>query len=231
MVSLAPRTATLAFLLALSTGCTTFSGAEVDHVVLCRDEDEHRMTFGEAFNADYLQPWQGIATNTKALPAGVAPTHAAMIHKPLYHGCIDAHGAVSEPVALAMARGALERTGSTCALAITGVAGSFAAILAGLDQLAAAGATVVTNTVVCAANVASLAATRACATEKAVVAASCSTSVCAFCAKSASARSTSPPPSASQPLSHARPWGRGGGRQLQERRGGGRRGGNKATHV
>jgi len=40
--------------------------------------------------------------------------------------------------------------------AITGVAGSFAAILAGLDQLAAAGATVVTNTVVCAANVASL---------------------------------------------------------------------------
>lgn len=40
--------------------------------------------------------------------------------------------------------------------AITGVPGSFAAILAGLDQLAAVGATVVTNTVVCAANVASL---------------------------------------------------------------------------
>lgn len=34
-------------------------GILVDHVVLCRDEDEHRMTFGEAFNADYLQPWQG----------------------------------------------------------------------------------------------------------------------------------------------------------------------------
>lgn len=31
------------------------------------------------------------------LTAGVAPTHAAMIHKPLYHGCIDAHGAVPSP--------------------------------------------------------------------------------------------------------------------------------------
>src|SRR4029450_13994122 len=29
--------------------------------------------------------------------AGIAPTHAAMIHKPLYHGCIDAHGAVPSP--------------------------------------------------------------------------------------------------------------------------------------
>ena len=29
--------------------------------------------------------------------AGVAPSHAAMIHKPLYHGCIDAHGAVPSP--------------------------------------------------------------------------------------------------------------------------------------
>jgi YVTN family beta-propeller protein len=29
--------------------------------------------------------------------SGVAPTHAAMIHKPLYHGCIDAHGAVPSP--------------------------------------------------------------------------------------------------------------------------------------
>jgi YVTN family beta-propeller protein len=29
--------------------------------------------------------------------AGVVPTHAAMIHKPLYHGCIDAHGAVPFP--------------------------------------------------------------------------------------------------------------------------------------
>ena len=31
------------------------------------------------------------------MTAGVAPTHAAMIHKPLYHGCIDAHGAVPSP--------------------------------------------------------------------------------------------------------------------------------------
>jgi 6-phosphogluconolactonase (cycloisomerase 2 family) len=29
--------------------------------------------------------------------AGVAPTHAAMVHKPLYHGCIGAHGAVPSP--------------------------------------------------------------------------------------------------------------------------------------
>ncbi len=28
---------------------------------------------------------------------GVQPTHAAMIHKPLYHGCIDAHGVVPSP--------------------------------------------------------------------------------------------------------------------------------------
>ncbi len=28
---------------------------------------------------------------------GVMPAHAAMIHKPLYHGCIDAHGAVPSP--------------------------------------------------------------------------------------------------------------------------------------
>src|SRR5688572_13270696 len=28
---------------------------------------------------------------------GVMPPHAAMIHKPLYHGCIDAHGAVPSP--------------------------------------------------------------------------------------------------------------------------------------
>jgi YVTN family beta-propeller protein len=30
----------------------------------------------------------------RLVTAGVTPTHAAMIHKPLYHGCIDAHGAV-----------------------------------------------------------------------------------------------------------------------------------------
>ncbi|MCA9676101.1 MAG: radical SAM protein, partial [Myxococcales bacterium] len=41
--------------------------------------------------------------------------------------------------------------------AITGRPGSFAAIVAGLDALRAAGATVVTNTVICAANVAQLA--------------------------------------------------------------------------
>jgi YVTN family beta-propeller protein len=29
--------------------------------------------------------------------ADIVPPHAAMIHKPLYHGCIDAHGAVPSP--------------------------------------------------------------------------------------------------------------------------------------
>jgi len=33
----------------------------------------------------------------RLVTAGVVPTHAAMIHKPLYHGCIDAHGAVPSP--------------------------------------------------------------------------------------------------------------------------------------
>ena len=33
----------------------------------------------------------------RLITAGVMPTHAAMIHKPLYHGCVDAHGAVPSP--------------------------------------------------------------------------------------------------------------------------------------
>ena len=33
----------------------------------------------------------------RLVTAGLMPTHAAMIHKPLYHGCIDAHGAVPSP--------------------------------------------------------------------------------------------------------------------------------------
>ena len=33
----------------------------------------------------------------RLVTAGLMPAHAAMIHKPLYHGCIDAHGAVPSP--------------------------------------------------------------------------------------------------------------------------------------
>ncbi|RPH55940.1 MAG: YncE family protein, partial [Acidobacteria bacterium] len=33
----------------------------------------------------------------RLVTAGIMPTYAAMIHKPLYHGCIDAHGAVPSP--------------------------------------------------------------------------------------------------------------------------------------
>lgn len=43
-----------------------------------------------SFDEDARPPFQFVT-------AGVAPTHAAMIHKPLYHGCIDAHGSVPSP--------------------------------------------------------------------------------------------------------------------------------------
>ena len=43
-----------------------------------------------SFDEDARPPFRYIT-------AGIAPTHAAMIHKPLYHGCIDAHGAVPSP--------------------------------------------------------------------------------------------------------------------------------------
>ena len=33
----------------------------------------------------------------RLVTAGIMPTHAAMVHKPLYHGCVDAHGAVPSP--------------------------------------------------------------------------------------------------------------------------------------
>ncbi len=33
----------------------------------------------------------------RLVTAGVMASHAAMIHKPMYHGCIDAHGAVPSP--------------------------------------------------------------------------------------------------------------------------------------
>jgi hypothetical protein len=33
----------------------------------------------------------------RLITAGVMASHAAMIHKPMYHGCIDAHGAVPSP--------------------------------------------------------------------------------------------------------------------------------------
>jgi nicotinamide-nucleotide amidase len=39
------------------------------------------------------------------------------------HALIEAHGAVSEPVARAMAEGALARSAADCAVAVTGVAG------------------------------------------------------------------------------------------------------------
>src|SRR5512145_2100009 len=33
----------------------------------------------------------------RLVTGGITPTHAAMIHKPLYHGCVDSHGAVPSP--------------------------------------------------------------------------------------------------------------------------------------
>ena len=43
-----------------------------------------------SFDEDVRPPFRFVT-------GGVMPTHAAMIHKPLYHGCIDAHGAVPNP--------------------------------------------------------------------------------------------------------------------------------------
>jgi YVTN family beta-propeller protein len=43
-----------------------------------------------SFDEDMRPPFRFVT-------AGIMPTHAAMIHKPLYHGCIDAHGVVPSP--------------------------------------------------------------------------------------------------------------------------------------
>ncbi len=43
-----------------------------------------------SFDEDQRTPFRFVT-------AGVIPAHAAMIHKPLYHGCINAHGVVPSP--------------------------------------------------------------------------------------------------------------------------------------
>jgi YVTN family beta-propeller protein len=43
-----------------------------------------------SFDEDMRPPFRFVT-------AGIMPPHAAMIHKPLYHGCIDAHGVVPSP--------------------------------------------------------------------------------------------------------------------------------------
>jgi len=43
-----------------------------------------------SFDEDIRPPFRFVT-------AGIMPPHAAMIHKPLYHGCIDAHGVVPSP--------------------------------------------------------------------------------------------------------------------------------------
>lgn len=52
-----------------------------------RVEDTINLT---SFDEDFRPPFRYVT-------GGVAPSHAAMIHKPLYHGCIAAHGAVASP--------------------------------------------------------------------------------------------------------------------------------------
>lgn len=44
-------------------------GILVDHVVLCRDAEHHRITFGETHNEAYLKPWHGDAAVPYAEPA------------------------------------------------------------------------------------------------------------------------------------------------------------------
>ncbi|MFZ2196573.1 MAG: YncE family protein, partial [Thermodesulfovibrionales bacterium] len=43
-----------------------------------------------SFDEDMRPPFRFVT-------AGIMPPHASMIHKPLYHGCIDAHGVVPSP--------------------------------------------------------------------------------------------------------------------------------------
>lgn len=67
----------------------------------------------------------GIAGASKVFPGGVVSYSNAMKAQQLgvASQLLEEHGAVSEPVALAMAKGALSNTGADLALAVTGIAG------------------------------------------------------------------------------------------------------------
>ena len=63
-------------------------------------------------SSDYFdRGWVTYSNAAKAKLLGVSPT------------LLERHGAVSEPAALAMARGALKAAGATVAVAVTGIAG------------------------------------------------------------------------------------------------------------
>ena len=76
--------------------------AAVDHVFITNEDSNTIAVINPAsntvdttinltsFDEDARPPFRFVT-------GGVMPTHAAMIHKPLYHGCIDAHGAVPNP--------------------------------------------------------------------------------------------------------------------------------------
>ena len=81
----------------------TAGGTDARDRVFITNEDSNTMTVIDprsnavettinltSFDEDPRPPFRYVT-------AGIAPTHAAMIHKPLYHGCIDAHGAVPSP--------------------------------------------------------------------------------------------------------------------------------------
>lgn len=87
---------------AVTTASTSPDIASVDRVFITNEDSNTVSVINPATNAvdatinltsfdeDARPPFRFVT-------GGVMPTHAAMIHKPLYHGCIDAHGAVPNP--------------------------------------------------------------------------------------------------------------------------------------
>ena len=87
---------------AVTTTSTSPDIAPVDRVFITNEDSNTISVINPATNAvdatinltsfdeDARPPFRFVT-------GGVMPTHAAMIHKPLYHGCIDAHGAVPNP--------------------------------------------------------------------------------------------------------------------------------------
>jgi len=71
----------------------------------------HRITNVPGSSAYFRQGWVVYSNEAKVKELGVDP------------GLLEAHGAVSEPVARAMALGAKERSGAEIAVAVTGIAG------------------------------------------------------------------------------------------------------------
>jgi YVTN family beta-propeller protein len=87
------------------------AGAQERRAESLRPEDRVFITNEDSNTLSVIDPRSNVVETTinltsfdedprppfRFVTAGVTPAHAAMIHKPLYHGCIDAHGAVPSP--------------------------------------------------------------------------------------------------------------------------------------